>query len=302
MSSVIGYLARKNIGCQPKWLATNVAYETIMGSEAYGVASGSSDTDVYGFAIPPKWLAFPHTTGHVYGFGPKPQGFDQYQEHHLDAPERRKQYDVTIFSIIKYFDLVAQNNPNALDSLFTPDRCILHISPVGLMVRDNRKMFLHKGAWHKFRGYAKSQLHKIEIKKPKQNTARAEDIEKYGVDTKYLYHTVRLLLECEQILEFGDIDIQRDKDTLKAIRKGEWTYPDIMVWQEQKMLHLDRLYETTKLPASPDYDALRKLLIDCLEQHYGSIEDAVRSDVEVADLMNDMQNVIDSYKRKLSNK
>ena len=44
----------------PRWLPGNVQYETIMGSVAYGVASDTSDVDVYGWAIPMKDDIFPH--------------------------------------------------------------------------------------------------------------------------------------------------------------------------------------------------------------------------------------------------
>jgi hypothetical protein len=54
-----------------------------------------------------------------------------------------------------------ENNPNMVDALFLPRRCVLHSTPIYEHVRENRTMFLHKGSWHKFRGYAYSQLSKI---------------------------------------------------------------------------------------------------------------------------------------------
>ena len=54
-----------------------------------------------------------------------------------------------------------ENNPNVIDSLFTPVNCVLHSTRVGNLVRENRRLFLHKGAWPKFKGYAYSQLHKM---------------------------------------------------------------------------------------------------------------------------------------------
>lgn len=54
-----------------------------------------------------------------------------------------------------------ENNPNMCDSLFVPQRCVLFASKIGQMVRDNRKLFLHKGSYHKFRGYAYASLNKL---------------------------------------------------------------------------------------------------------------------------------------------
>jgi hypothetical protein len=41
----------------PKFLATGIQYEVVMGSIAYGVAEDHSDKDAYGFAITPRdWV------------------------------------------------------------------------------------------------------------------------------------------------------------------------------------------------------------------------------------------------------
>lgn len=48
-------------------------------------------------------------------------------------------------------------------------------------------------------------------------------IDKFGYDTKFAYNLVRLLNECEQILVEGDLDLERSKEMLKSIRKGEWS-------------------------------------------------------------------------------
>ena len=136
-----------------------------MGSVAYGVSSDTSDVDVYGWAIPPRDDLFPHLRGEVLGFGsPRPR-FEQYQEHHIQDQDalagHDRTYNVTIYGIVKFFNLAMENNPNVIDSLFTPVNCVLHSTKVGKLVRENRRLFLHKGAWPKFKGYAYTQLHKL---------------------------------------------------------------------------------------------------------------------------------------------
>jgi uncharacterized protein len=206
----------------PRWLPSNVQYETIMGSVAYGVSSDTSDVDVYGWAIPPKEDIFPHLRGEILGFGTHAKRFEQFEEHHVRDPDalagNGRTYDLTIFGIVKFFRLAMENNPNVIDSLFTPATCVLHSTRVGNLVRENRRLFLHRGAWPKFKGYAYSQLHKLAIKKP--TGKRAEVVARHGFDVKFAYHVVRLLGEVEQILVEGDIDLQRDNERLKAIRRG----------------------------------------------------------------------------------
>lgn len=255
----------------PKFVHSNVMYETIMGSVAYGVSSDTSDMDIYGFCVPPQKVVFPHLDGQIDGFGRQKKRFDQFQQHHVKWND--KEYDLSIYSIVRYFALCMENNPNMIDSLFTPDNCVLFSTQIGQMVRDNRKLFLHKGSWHKFKGYSYSQLHKMDNRQAEGK--RLELIEKFGFDVKFAYHVVRLLDEAEQILIHGDIDLQRNREQLKAIRRGEMSQQDIRDWAASKEKQLEKAYIDSKLPHSPDEDKIKQLLLDCLEHHYGSLEDCV---------------------------
>ena len=203
--STLQRLTDRGLVKPPRWLPGNVQYETIMGSVAYGVSSDTSDVDVYGWAIPPKEDIFPHLRGEIPGFGRQAKRFEQYQEHHVEDRDalagHGRTYDLTIFGIVKFFALAMENNPNIIDSLFTPTTCVLHSTRVGNLVRENRRLFLHKGAWPKFKGYAYCQLHKLAIKQPQGK--RAELVAEHGFDTKFGYHVVRLIGEVEQILDRG---------------------------------------------------------------------------------------------------
>ena len=277
MTSTIHSLAKRNLIRPPKWLPDNTHYETVMGSIAYGVATDTSDFDVYGFCIPPRENIFPHLAGEIPGFGRQINRFNQYQEQHImDADAqggKGREYDLTIYSIVKYFQLVMENNPNMVDSLYTPLDCVLHITKIGQMVRDARDLFLHKGAWHKFRGYAYSQLSKIAGKTVESK--RYESVLKYGYDVKFAYHTVRLVLEVEQILTEHTIDLRRNSDLLKAIRQGEWTEQQVREWFAMKEKQLDVVYNSSTLRYSPDETAIKALLLACLEEHYGRLDNII---------------------------
>ncbi len=155
----------------PNFILDNCQMLTIMGSIAYGVEEDYSDFDVYGFCIPPKKLIFPHLAGEISGFGKQVKRFDQWQQHHIidDSAQggKGREYDFSIYNIVKFFHLVMENNPNMIDSLFTPSNAVLYSTNIGNLVRENRKLFLHKGSFHKFKGYAYSTMHKIRTKKHK---------------------------------------------------------------------------------------------------------------------------------------
>jgi hypothetical protein len=114
-------------------------------------------------------------------------------------------------------------------------------------------------------------------------------------DVKYAYHLVRLLNEVEQILVEGDLDLQRNREQLKDIRRGEWTLDQIERYFEEKERLLEATYTASKLPHSPDENAIKRLLMNCLEEHYGDLTNAVRMDANVEALVQDMRAVLDRY-------
>lgn len=290
MTSIVQKLNKQNKITPPKFVPESIQYETMMGSFVYGVSNDTSDVDVYGFCIPKKEIIFPHISGHIPGFGTKPEVFEQYQQHHIKGDDG-KQYDLSIYNIVKYFQLCMDNNPNMIDSLFTRNNHVTSITKIGQMVKENRHMFLHKGAWYKFKGYAYSQLNKIRNKNPEGK--RKETIEKYGYDVKFAYHVVRLLDECEQILSYGDIDLMRNNEHLKAIRRGDISLKEIEDHFSRKEVILEKLYHDSKLQYSPNEEEIQQLLLDCLEEFYGSIDECITIDDKPLKALKDIQSIID---------
>jgi len=193
-----------------------------------------------------------------------------------------------------------ENNPNMVDSLFTPQECVLHCTKIGNMVRDKRKMFLHKGSWHKYKGYAYNQLHKMDSKDPEPDSKRAALREQFGFDVKFAYHVVRLLDEAEQILLFSDIDLRRNAAQLKAIRRGELSKEEIVRMASEKEKYLERVYEESTLRYSPDEKAIRTLLLECLEEHYGSLDTCVLNPDAAVVALREISEVIEKNRRLLA--
>jgi len=189
------------------------------------------------------------------------------------------------------------NNPNMIDSLFVPRECITHTTKVGEMVREKRHIFLHKGSWHKYKGYAYSQLNKMGKKDGDGN--RQASIAKYGYDVKQGYHLVRLLDEIEQILTTHDLDLRRNRAQLKAIRRGEVPEEAIRRWASEKEKSLEKAYEKSKLPWGPDEVAIKRLLLQCLEEHYGTLDNAIFIEDSSLLALREVADVIDRNRRIL---
>lgn len=345
----------------PPFVVEHVQYETIMGSEAYGVSSNSSDRDVYGFCIPPRDVVFPHTAGHIPGFGKKPTPFNQWEQHHIAVPGEvvdgePREYDFSIYSIVRYFQLCLENNPNMIDSLFTPQRCVLFETPIAKRVREKRCIFLQTGSYYKFSGYAASQLKKIRSKETVQfvqlcrelnldpmtlttahleammtvngqwpwpheaeykqlfgllRTAekrggwgkRLERVAEHGYDTKFAYHVVRLMDECDQILRYGDIDLTRDRERLKAIRNGEWPLDRLEAHFAGADKAMRELYTDNPvgLPEHADQNeaAVKALLLECLEEHWGSLGGVVEQSDRLVQALREVRDVVDKVRGQL---
>jgi uncharacterized protein len=286
---IIQDLREKGLIKPPEWLDTNVCYLTIMGSMAYGVSNDDSDEDIYGFAIPTKEILFPHYNGCFFvppskkekaftlAFGDETEVFAQWEKHGVVDQSanagKGKEYDFAIFNIIKYFQLLYDNNPNIIDSIFTPQECVKHMTQVGNLVRENREVFLHKGCFKKFKGYAYSQLHKMRTKKTKGKRQKIR--EEFGYDVKFGYNLVRLLNECEQLLMTGTLDLRHNNEQLKAIRRGEMGEKEVMAWASDKEKHLESLFVKSELPTKPRKAKIKKILMECLSCHYDNLDNCV---------------------------
>jgi hypothetical protein len=125
----------------PEYVEAHTIFECIVGSQAYGTHNEFSDTDYAGAMIP----------GYEYFLGQK--RVEQFQGY--------TDLDKTIFEIRKALTLVADNNPNMLDLLFTPERCIVQMHSVWEKIIENRSIFLSKRMRYTFSGYAIAQLDRI---------------------------------------------------------------------------------------------------------------------------------------------
>lgn len=289
---LIERLHSKGLIKPPMFVIGGTQYLTVMGSQAYAVNEDDSDQDIYGWCIPPKDMVFTHLRGEIQGFGYQTQKFEQFQQHHIFESDRQKEYDINIYSIIKYFQLVMDNNPNMIDSLFTNQQCVIKSTKLSEHVRDNRKTFLCKKAWHTFKGYSYAQMHKMRIKEPDPTSKRYESIVKYGYDVKFAYHVVRLLNEVEQILVDHDLDLHKNNDQLKSIRRGEWTMNQVEEFFHNKEKSLEEIYIKSTLRNKPDEPAVKKILMECLEEYYGTLQGMIETADQYKNMLRQIQQIV----------
>lgn len=83
-------------------------------------------------------------------------------------------------------------------------------------------------------------------------------------------HTFRLLDMAIEILEERKVIVQRpNRAELLAIRKGEWTYEELIEKAEEKMKQVEMVHQKSNLPKEPNQAKIKELLIELRTAFYG---------------------------------
>ncbi len=128
----------------------------LTGSQAYGTAIATSDSDYKGVFIAPKdyYLGFKSVEQKDTGWETE-SGTGQFPM--LDGVK-----DCVVYELRKFLTLVGNNNPNILETLWLDDEFYCHISPVGTHLRSYREAFLSQKIRGSFAGYAYAQIRRVE--------------------------------------------------------------------------------------------------------------------------------------------
>lgn len=119
----------------------NILIEHYAGSILYGTNDETSDEDIRGVFIEDLDLILTNNRRELYE--------DKTQEDHL------------LYELSKFLNLIQDNNPNLLETLFCPDEHIVYKSELWDIIRNKRHQFLSKKAITKFYGYINSQLKRM---------------------------------------------------------------------------------------------------------------------------------------------
>ena len=122
----------------------NLLLEAVSGSNAYGLATETSDLDIRGIFMLPK--------RRLYGL--------KYTKQVND-----KKNDIVYYELRRFFDLALENNPNILELLAIPDDCLRYRHPIIEQLKP--EFFLSKNCRNTFMGYATQQISKAHGMKKK---------------------------------------------------------------------------------------------------------------------------------------
>ena len=116
-----------------------IIFEGIVGSQAYGIATPTSDVDIKGVFIQP---------------------LDDILNFNYVEQVNDEKNDTTYYEIRRFLQLIQQNNPNLLELLALPQDCILYKDPIFDIIIDNKDKLISKVCKNSFGGYAVEQIKK----------------------------------------------------------------------------------------------------------------------------------------------
>lgn len=229
----------------------------VVGSTAHGTAiAGQDDRDEMGIFIePPAQVCGLQSVDH-YIFRTQPEGV-------RSGPG---DLDLTMYSLCKYCRLAAQGNPTVILLLWLPSHITKH--PIGEKLIGLRDAFVSRESGQRFLGYLISQKMKLTGERSK-NVIRPDLVEKYGYDTKFAMHALRLGYQGIELMSTGKLTVPAPEPyltTLRAVRNGEISYDDALALIEDTIIRLRKLVDDSKRYA--DTDLINNFLVDAHAEHW----------------------------------
>jgi predicted nucleotidyltransferase len=245
----------------------------LVGSTAHGlnVQDAIEDRDEMGVLLEPLHDAI--------GVG---ASFEQFiyrtaaeREHKHDAKSRAGDLDLVLYSLRKWCRLALHGNPTVLMMLFAEP---LQVDARGAQLRELAPAFASKQAGKRFLGYLTAQKQRLIGERGQKDVRRPELEEKYGFDTKYAMHMLRLGMQGVEYLSTGTLTLPMEEPTrtwLRGVRTGESTLQQCLTRVGELEVELRDLIDTSPLPDTPDSDRVEQWMCNLYLQNWKAREPRV---------------------------
>lgn len=172
--------------------------------------------------------------------------------------------DLVTHSLRKYCSLALRGNPTMQIPLFVPESAIIATSVLGRELIRRRDMFLSRQCGKAFLGYMNDQRKRLAGESGgRHGKQRPELVEKYGFDTKYAGHIVRLGLQGLELMTDGHLSLPmkpQDAQLVLDVRTGKWTQDAVLRLAGELQAGLERSLDKGPLPEKPDTEAIDNFL------------------------------------------
>lgn len=195
--------------------------------------------------------------------------FEQYI--YRSAAEREGQHnaksqggdlDLIVYSLRKYLRLALKGNPTVLTLLFAE---IIEGDARGSKLQELAPLIVSRKAGGAFLGYLQAQRQRLTGERGQKDVNRPELVAKYGFDTKYAMHMLRLGFQGLELMATGRLTFpmkQPERDYLIGVRTGKESLQNVMTRGGELEKELQETWETSPLPKEPGTEAVEKWMLE----------------------------------------
>ena len=253
-----------------EYVRANEILRCLVGSGLHGTAvGGTDDRDEMGIYVESPTSIFGYVNDR-----------DNYVFRTVGEGERSGPGDVDliIYSLRKYLELAIKGNPTALQPLFAPDDFLIVKTTLGNELRALRQHFLSQQAAERFLGYMHGQHQRMLGQSKRHVPNRPELIEKYGWDTKYGAHALRLGLQGLELVRHGTMTLPmagKSRDLVLAVKTGEHSMQYVSEYLDLIEVTMRELLDkgATPLPVQPNVKIINEWAADAHLEHWGVINE-----------------------------
>jgi predicted nucleotidyltransferase len=218
-------------------------FYTLAGSRLVGMHTDASDYDYIGTTVePPEYVI----------------GLRKFEQHEWKDPDN--QSEGVTYSLKKYVSLLLKGNPTILSTAFSNQAHDV----LGVTNPTFHALFVSKKAGNQFLGYLNDQIRRLH-NSTGMHVVRAELIKKFGYDTKYASHIIRLGLQGVEYMNTGTITLPMRQDHINLlldIRNGALSYHKFKDLADRSVGTLESVCGFSSLPDAPQYDKVNRWLVD----------------------------------------
>jgi hypothetical protein len=251
----------------------NTLLRVEVGSTVHGVSvDGLDDRDEMGVCCEP-----PH---YLLGFGRFEQwvyrdAVERYWLEHGqgpgDAPKSGPgDLDLTVYSLRKWCGMAMSGNPSAILLLHSPIRPLE--TPLGTSLRELAPAFASKRIGRAYMHYLRTQRERLTGERGQRDVNRPELVEKYGFDTKFAYHVLRLGYQGLEYLFTGALVLpiaEPVRSHLLDVRHGKLSLLDVLTESKALEEQLQQAIQDSPLPDDPATELIDEFVVDAYRTWWG---------------------------------
>ena len=179
--------------------------------------------------------------------------------------------DVTMYSLHRWGELMLKGNPAIVHFLYADGEQTL-LPTWKDQILPHRESLLSKRAAQQYIGFAESQRMRLTGERGMGRHGQRPDlIEKFGYDTKFAMHYIRLLYECRELLKSNFLTLPRpepERQHLIDIRSGKFAQEEVFAHGRELAAECESLLAASTLPDEIDGAHISRVIARAYRSHW----------------------------------